>query len=445
MCDTFVARGLVSGEPVTIFGKNSDREPNEAQHLLSLPALYHPPGTQVECTYLRIPQVTRTYAALLSKPFWMWGAEMGVNEHGVAIGNEAVFTVAPRGSSPALLGMDLVRLGLERSRSAEEALCIIVSLLEAYGQGGNAGYMRDFRYDNSFLIADPHTSWLLETAGKEWVAKRISGAYAISNGLTITSEWDLASAAWKAAGDLPAGGPESGDFQSSYTDLKRSAATGCDERRGRMLTKMGAFADGHLIEGAIDLLRDHGPSQLWEVVGSPPRHKSVCMHSSGDMTSISQTTGSLVAILHPIRPICFATATAAPCTSVFKPVWVDLPVPGQESPVTGRFSKDVPFWRHELFHRRLLARGFKDSESILQDAIRLERGFIEGATRHLHANREARARFTAQSFDAANALLAEWEDRLESTPHVPALPETAYQAAWRALNRLAELPADLCR
>lgn len=99
MCDTIVALGNSTVDGNVIFGKNSDRHPNEAHEVVIFPAAQHPTGTTVKCTYIEIPQVPATHQVLLAKPFWIWGAEMGSNEHGVTIGNEAVFTRTPYGKS----------------------------------------------------------------------------------------------------------------------------------------------------------------------------------------------------------------------------------------------------------------------------------------------------------------------------------------------------------
>src|SRR5690606_4557928 len=135
-----------------------------------------------------IPQVEETNACLLSKPYWMWGAEMGANEKGVCIGNEAVWT-KEKYESVGLTGMDLVRLGLERGSTAKESLNVIIDLLEKYGQGGkNSVHMlfQYFSYHNSFIICDPKEAYVLETAGKNWVVEHItSGCRNISNKLSI--------------------------------------------------------------------------------------------------------------------------------------------------------------------------------------------------------------------------------------------------------------------
>ena len=88
MCDTI---GRRIGENHSIFAKNSDRSPNEPQIIEFIEHKKHSQD-KLKCTYISIDQVEETNAMVISRPVWLWGAEMGVNEHGVCIGNEAVFT-----------------------------------------------------------------------------------------------------------------------------------------------------------------------------------------------------------------------------------------------------------------------------------------------------------------------------------------------------------------
>nr|XP_025959623.1 secernin-1 isoform X2 [Dromaius novaehollandiae] len=173
----FVAFPPCSKDGLVVFGKNSARPRDEVQEVVYFAAAAHELGSKVECTYIEIEQVPKTHAVVLSRPSWLWGAEMGANEHGVCVANEAIVTREPASESEALLGMDLVRLGLERGATAKEALDVIVALLEEHGQGGN--YYEDgnscHTFQSAFLIVDRKEAWILETSGKYWAAEKIAG------------------------------------------------------------------------------------------------------------------------------------------------------------------------------------------------------------------------------------------------------------------------------
>ena len=190
-CDTCVIEKSASASGLNIFAKNSDRETDECQNLKFFPAEKHAAGEMVKCTYIEVPQAEETYAMIGSQPWWIWGFEMGTNEWGVTIGNEADWSEIPAQKEEALLGMDLLRLGLERGKTAYESMHVIIDHLEKYGQGGGCAYMNpDDNYHNTFMISDKEEIWLLETVDRHWAAKKLQGIYPISNLYTIEEDFD---------------------------------------------------------------------------------------------------------------------------------------------------------------------------------------------------------------------------------------------------------------
>ena len=273
MCDTFVALPDTTLGGELIFGKNSDRPAGELQDVVAFAAQQYAAGETVQCTYLQIPQVEQTSEVVLSMPRWMWGAEMGANEHGVVIGNEAVWTTQPYAES-GLLGMDLVRLGLERGGTALASLRVIVDLMEEYGQGGNCAEHFAFNYHNSYLIADQNEAWVLETAGRYWVAEKItSGTRSISNSLSIHGKGDLRhpeldlvlarskDEATQVADQLA---PEPDfDFAHLFSGEEAGAALSPESREGRVRQLCRRNEGRFTIETAKSILRDHTGNVCW--------------------------------------------------------------------------------------------------------------------------------------------------------------------------------------
>ncbi len=323
MCDTLV----VVEQDRVLFAKNSDRDPNEAQVLDWQPRQEYQAGASLRCTWIEIPQARSTHAVLLSRPFWMWGAEMGANERGVVIGNEAVFTRAPYAKT-GLTGMDLLRLALERAADAQSAADVIVGLLETHGQGGGCGHEhRNFTYHNSFLIADPARAIVLETAGRAWATQDVqTGVRSISNVLSI-----------------PGFAERHGDRVKTWAGAgaKRRSRTECLGQNARKPADLAA------------ILRDHGEGR------AAPAYSFVrggltapCVHAGGVIAS-SQTAGSWISELSRRGVRHWATGTAAPCASIFKPVAVDRPIDVGDP--TDRFDAASLWWRGELVHRRVIA------------------------------------------------------------------------------------------
>ncbi|XP_028932126.1 secernin-2 isoform X2 [Ornithorhynchus anatinus] len=358
-CDCFVSLPPASALPAVIFAKNSDRPRDEVQEVVYQPAACHAPGTRLRCTYIQIEQVERTHAVILSRPAWLWGAEMGANEFGVCIGNEAVWTREPVGQEEALLGMDLVRLGLERGSTAQEALRVITALLERHGQGGSCREdPAPFCYHNTYLLADRGEAWVLETAGQLWAAEKIQrGTRNISNQLSIGE-------------DITAEHPElrtrarAQDWWNGQAAFNFAQTFSLAQQPVRMEAAKARFRCGReLLQGLQGTLT---AESMMEILRD--KVSGICMDSGG-----FRTTASMVSVLpqDPARPcVHFLTATPDPSRSVFKPFVFGAgvsQVPQVLSPSFGEGdpARTLPRFQHQVDRRHQL---YRDHQAALEKA-----------------------------------------------------------------------------
>ena len=412
MCDSLVAftpQGM-------IFGKNSDRDPNEVQNLIQIPPQDHTKGEMVKCTYIEIPQVSHTNGVLLSQPFWMWGAEIGVNEFGVAIGNEALFAkVAPRKENKYLLGMDLLRLGLERGRNAKEALDVIISLLEQFGQGGNCGFNHKLYYNNSYLIADKDEAYVLETVDRMWAWKRITTYWAISNGISLTTDYDAVSKdlipfavhkKWCKSADQF-------NFQQNYSAWFITTMAKVYTRRSSNFDCLAKFQAEIGLADVMTALRSHGDNDKkadWNPLNS--RLISVCAHASG-MTSPSLTTNSMVLWIPKTGPYSvFSTASSTVCTSIYKLLFASgLNLPKEYKPGVKQAQLDAYWWKAEQFNRVAMNHYAELSKAYFPERNEFEQALIRKVLSQPLTQEDIE-----ESFTAANRLMDKYYTSLKAQP-----------------------------
>ena len=441
MCDTIVIPAEVSPDGTTIFAKNSDREPNEAQSIVRIPAQDHSENKNLKCTYINIPQVKHTNTIVISQPFWIWGAEMGVNEYGVAIGNEAVFTKIKYERSKSLIGMDLLRLGLERAKTSKEAVLVITKLLEKYGQSGDCGFKHKMYYHNSFIIADPQNTWVLETAGKHWVAKKIKDVYSISNCLTIHNNWDLISAdlvnfaikkGWCSSAD-------DFDFANSFSDYLFTKFSDSHNRRNRTMELLKSKKHNIIIKDIFSILRDHknNGSNNWRPDGKFSG-ADICMHAGFGPIRVSQTVSSFVSYLYTDNPLIFATGTAAPCTGIFKPVWTDVELPNMGQKPTGVYDNTSLFWQHEILHRNILNDHQTFVSLFKSKRNDLEEKFLNSALSNLQSSRAERKKITDRCFKESEKAENDWLKLIKKSK-TKKRQKLLHKLAWKKFNKQAQI------
>jgi len=229
-------------------------------------------------------------------------------------------------------------------------------------------------------------------------------------------------------------------FARCYSDFLYTTFSAGRYRQNRAMARLNAGRGKLDAAYFIDILRDHGKTDGHAWHPAQDRLKSqICNHAGWGPVRISQTTGSMVSHLSPGIATHFVTGTAAPCTSIFKPIWVDTPAATNPMPPAATFDSDSLFWRHEILHRLTLG-GYQHGLQIYgPERDKLEAEFIKQALSPAAAEHAWRQAMADRTFERACAAENTWRASLAKNPEKK-LCNILYNRAWRKRNKNAALP-----
>ncbi|MCX7774565.1 MAG: hypothetical protein N2067_00480 [Spirochaetaceae bacterium] len=432
MCDT-ITIGKASGG-TWIFAKNSDRHQEEPQVLVHLQS--RTPGKIQIGTGVEVED--GGWELMLSKPSWIQGGEMGINAHGLAIGNEAVFSRYPA-AEDGILGMDILYAALLSCTTAAEARDFITCFVEHHAQGGNGAYKGRLVYSNSFLVCDPTEAYVVETAGARWAWRKAMQVDAISNCYCIEDDYkrldmqsrkEIAPVNERAACSDEADPGRKGSrtsWRAHVEDRKYLAFTRAEQRRSSALgrgmrllatTSEGGAAISETPDGLMavfEMLRSHDaqprPGRLLGRMGN------LCIHPG--FFPISATTASMVVEYRSDCAVIWRTDASYPCLSLYKPLLCRdgtfLPLwrkslDGGEDPYAYWLRRKA--WAHAAGRLRLseqldfIASRDAAQRSILELA---ERAVASMSADVEHGDREAAQRVATAYAGEIAAVVREWE------------------------------------
>ncbi len=316
-CDLAVALGRATADGQALFGHNVGRPPGEAQALVREPGRSFAPGEKVRTAHLELPQVRQTFTAVGGRPAGAWGYRHGVNEHGVAVGCGPMRTRLAA-SGPALLGPELVRLALERSATAVQALGHVTDLIRRYGQSTPDGA------DHVFLIADAREAYLVEAGGRHWVYQEVRAVRAAPGVCTVGQDWDGIASGLSGRVLEKEWWPDDGSKIDFARAVGSPAAADAALRRWGRATLLLEQQNGHIDAAFLRrLLSDHfeGCADEVDPLDDDPGPAPLCCHAGRHRATA--TAASLVAELPTEEgrlPLAWY-AFGPPCASVYFPVF----------------------------------------------------------------------------------------------------------------------------
>jgi secernin len=338
--------------------------------------------------HLALPQARQTYTTVGVQPLGSWGYHQGFNEHGIVIGRTPLRTRL-QGERLGILGVELTRLALERSRTARQALDLLGDLICRHGTSGGSELDA---HDSAFLVVDGREAFVVETAGSHWVYQEVREVRAVSDFCTVRQDWDgisrgLASLTiergwWPGDGSkIDFAGSLAHDSGRTTPSLDSASALRRWGRTTLLLEQQNGSLDTDCIcrllsdhfDGCVDELDPLGGRDTCALSGPRP----ICPHGDEGMT-----VTSLVVDLDGVAgrsPVGWCNP-GPPCLGVYLPLLLDGELPaafdalGNEG-VQGAMARliehvesDAGLWEAaRVTARRLQTRLDQETEEVLTD------------------------------------------------------------------------------
>jgi len=397
MCDTIVALKNSTSTNSVLLAKSADTEVNEAEQIVKYPRREYPEGTAARTTHIKIPQAKLTYEVILGRSFWAWGSELGANELGVSVGNEAAFS-NQKNEKDGVCCLDLCRLVVERSTSAINAAEIVGQLVEKFGQGGNCQMMGNFAFDTGLLVADTDEAYIINCAGKEWAAKKVTDVYAISNRYQITNDWNLSS--------LKNDNDSKQNFNELFEDTSKSEGVCASDRENRAQQILEQRKGNISLSDMADIMRDVGEDpDNYEPDKAELKQNFVCMHAKPHPDAFWHATGAMITDSNEEGIVVWMTGTAANDLSIFKPLFFDIPLPQQLKYLPrGTYDKKSFWWKHENLHRKAIMDYKACKPEIRERFDELEKKFFNQSSNLRTSPNKEKIEFTQYCWDEAEKL-----------------------------------------
>jgi dipeptidase len=214
-------------------------------------------------------------------------------------------------------------------------------------------------YDNSYIVADPHEAYVVETAGHEWAVKRVSGALGISNVYSVETDWaELSPNAQRVAIEHGWWQPDNGrfNFADAFTAASRNEGSGA-MRRLRSCALLSQRTGGISARTMMAVLGDHGdgfvPQEPFQTTVRPST--GICRHPDAHGVG-GCTAASLVADLcaDGSRLPVFWCSLYSPCISLFLPIFIEGKLPALLSRGGATPSDDSPWWHFHRLNRAVM-------------------------------------------------------------------------------------------